>query len=74
MRVTTKLTGVQRSARGDQYGCTSSLTQVSPGRRKDPDPQQPGIAKRTSGRQDGHLTRTAKWTDATPTVQQKKDK
>ncbi|GFR58403.1 hypothetical protein ElyMa_000029000 [Elysia marginata] len=40
-----------------------SLRQVSPGRREDPDPQQPCSAKRTSGCQDGHLTRTAKAAD-----------
>ncbi|GFS15513.1 aldo-keto reductase family 1 member B10 [Elysia marginata] len=41
-------------------GSTGSLRQVLPGRREDPDPQQQGSANRTSGCQEGHLTRTAK--------------
>ncbi|GFR81369.1 receptor protein-tyrosine kinase [Elysia marginata] len=39
---------------------TRSLRQVPPGCREDTDPQQPGNANRTSGCQEGHLTRTAK--------------
>ncbi|GFR93297.1 hypothetical protein ElyMa_004375300 [Elysia marginata] len=40
---------------------TRSLRQVSPGRREDSDPQQPGSLRRMSGSQEeGQLTRTAK--------------
>ncbi|GFR97217.1 hypothetical protein ElyMa_000987600 [Elysia marginata] len=51
---------------------TRSLKQVSPGRREDPDTQQPGRAKRTSRCQEEHLTRTARWTEATSTAKQQK--
>ncbi|GFR83374.1 amiloride-sensitive sodium channel subunit gamma [Elysia marginata] len=38
-----------------------SVRQVTPGRRKDSDPQQPGSVTRMSGCEEGHLTRTAKY-------------
>ncbi|GFR63670.1 hypothetical protein ElyMa_005488600 [Elysia marginata] len=45
--------------------CTRSLRQMPPGRREDPDPQQPVSANRTSECQDGHLNRTARWAEGT---------
>ncbi|GFR60635.1 hypothetical protein ElyMa_000084500 [Elysia marginata] len=44
----------------EAVGSKGSFRQVLPGRREDSDPQEPSSANRTSGCQDGHLTRTAK--------------
>ncbi|GFS15446.1 hypothetical protein ElyMa_004932900 [Elysia marginata] len=52
--------GVTACGQRRPVSSTRSLKQVSPGRREDPNPQQPGSAQRTSGCQDGHLTRIAK--------------
>ncbi|GFR91096.1 hypothetical protein ElyMa_002584600 [Elysia marginata] len=78
MRVTA---GVTACGQRRPLCITSSLRQATLGRRKDPDPQQPGSAKRTSECQDGYLTGAAKvskggpkrrqqqrWTEATSTA------
>ncbi|GFR96358.1 hypothetical protein ElyMa_004450000 [Elysia marginata] len=65
MRVTVSVTGCGQRR---PVCSTRSIRQVSPGRREDPDPQQPSSANRTLGCQDGHQTRTARWAEATSTA------